>query len=397
MTDAHIGADYRGGVLVGYAHNTRIENVKLVNCTSSVTPANNAVSLVTNAGLAGGMVAGEAWDSTFYNVEVQGGSVINNSTAAVSGLGGEGLYLGGIVGIARNSTIEYCRVTPIRAVAEDGTASYTHTRVHNKYDIAVGAVSGQAIYAGGIAGSLLRQRRGHRLLLDGRLLHLRRDLRQRRRGQRRLHGRASWRARTTTHSSSVAITRATSTRSCTTRFGHPHHQYNVRLGGLVQWDHDSGVKIVNSYYGPHFSAEPDTDKDIPAIGDRGNDKIYAGASFGAQDDAHYRDRAFWEGEGFDFAGGTERVSRCLGGQPHVNKWVMDYELGIPVHGDSVKATFDFPGAGSVEIGPSDVLAANAPQKTDDPFTFAVQGFVYSDPTMSFKAAVNGVSPKRRPR
>ena len=396
MTDAYIGADYRGGVLVGYAHNTRIENVKLVNCTSSVTPANNAVSLVTNAGLAGGMVAGEAWDSTFYNVEVQGGSVINNSTAAVSGLGGEGLYLGGIVGIARNSTIEYCRVTPIRAVAEDGTASYTHTRVHNKYDIAVGAVSGQAIYAGGIAGSLYDNAEAIDCFSTADCYTYGATYVSVGAGNVGYTGGIV--ARTDDY---ALIERCHYAGNLHSKLYNallviPIIQYNVRLGGLVQWDHDSGVKIVNSYYGPHFSAEPDTDKDIPAIGDRGNDKIYAGASFGAQDDAHYRDRAFWEGEGFDFAGGTERVSRCLDGQPHVNKWVMDYELGIPVHGDSVKATFDFPGAGSVEIGPSDVLAANAPQKTDDPFTFAVQGFVYSDLTMSFKAAVNGVSPETTP-
>ena len=396
MTDAYIGADYRGGVLVGYAHNTRIENVKLVNCTSSVTPANNAVSLVTNAGLAGGMVVGEAWDSTFYNVEVQGGSVINNSTAAVSGLGGEGLYLGGIVGIARNSTIEYCRVTPIRAVAEDGTASYTHTRVHNKYDIAVGAVSGQAIYAGGIAGSLYDNAEAIDCFSTADCYTYGATYVSVGAGNVGYTGGIV--ARTDDY---ALIERCHYAGNLHSKLYNallviPIIQYNVRLGGLVQWDHDSGVKIVNSYYGPHFSAEPDADKDIPAIGDRGNDKIYAGASFGAQDDAHYRDRAFWEGEGFDFAGGTERVSRCLGGQPHVNKWVMDYELGIPVHGDSVKATFDFPGAGSVEIGPSDVLAANAPQKTDDPFTFAVQGFVYSDLTMSFKAAVNGVSPETTP-
>ena len=47
LEDAYIGADFRGGVLVGRADNTRIENVTLINCTSSITPANNAVSLIT--------------------------------------------------------------------------------------------------------------------------------------------------------------------------------------------------------------------------------------------------------------------------------------------------------------------------------------------------------------
>lgn len=396
MTDAYVGADYRGGVLVGYAENTRIENVKLVNCTSSVTPANNAVSLVTNAGLAGGMVAGEAWDSTFYNVEVQGGSVINNATAAVSGLGGEGLYLGGIVGIAKNSTIEYCRVTPIRTVGQDGTATYTHTRVHNKYDIAVGAVSGQAIYAGGIAGSLYDGAEAIDCFstadcytYGGTYVSV---------GAGNVGYTGGIVART---DDAVLIERCHYAGNLHSKLYNallviPIIQYNIRLGGIIERDDDSQAVVRNSYYGPHFSAEPDTNKDIPAIYDRGGDKIYAGASFGAQDDAVYRNRAFWEGEGFDFAGGTQRVTKCLGGQAHVNKWVMNYELGIPVHGDSVKATFDFPGAGSVEIGSSDELAPNNPQTTKDPFAFAVQGFVASDLTMDFKAAVNSASAETTP-
>ena len=57
--DCYIGADYRGGVLVGQAKNTRIESVRMEDCTLSVTPANNSVSLITNAGIMGGLIAGE--------------------------------------------------------------------------------------------------------------------------------------------------------------------------------------------------------------------------------------------------------------------------------------------------------------------------------------------------
>ncbi len=396
LTDAYVGADYRGGVVVGYAEDTRIENIKLTNCTSSVTPANNAVSLVTNAGLAGGMVAGEAWNSTFYNVEVQGGSVVNNSTAAVSGLGGEGLYLGSIVGIAKNSTIEYCRVTPIRNIEADGTATYTYTRVHNKYDIAIGAVSGQAIYSGGIAGSLYDGSEAIDCFstadcytYGGTYVSV---------GAGNVGYTGGIVARVDDYS---LIERCHYAGNLHSKLYNallviPIIQYNIRLGGIVERDDDAQAVIKNSYYAPHFSAEPDTDKDIPAIYDRSGKKVYAGASFGSQDEETYRDRSFWEAEGFDFAGGTVRTSRALAGQPHVNKWVMDNELGIPVHGDSVKATFDFPGAGTAEIGPSDTLSPNASQMTSDAFEFAVQGFVYADTAMEFNAAVNPVSPETTP-
>ena len=72
LKDAKIGADFRGGVLVGRADSTRIENVTLISCTSSITPANNAVSLITNAGVLGGILAGETNGGVIYNCEVRG-------------------------------------------------------------------------------------------------------------------------------------------------------------------------------------------------------------------------------------------------------------------------------------------------------------------------------------
>lgn len=73
--DCYIGADFRGGVLVGHADGTRIESVRMENCTMSVTPANNSVSLITNAGIIGGMVVGEMVNgSSLYDCTVQGGA-----------------------------------------------------------------------------------------------------------------------------------------------------------------------------------------------------------------------------------------------------------------------------------------------------------------------------------
>ena len=105
--DCYIGADFRGGVLVGRAWNTHIESVRMEDCTISVTPANNSVSLITNAGIMGGIIAGELRGGSYmYDCTVQGGRAVNNSVVGVSGLGGEGLYLGALVGSAENSQIE---------------------------------------------------------------------------------------------------------------------------------------------------------------------------------------------------------------------------------------------------------------------------------------------------
>ena len=93
FSDCYVGADFRGGVLVGQARNTHIESVRMEDCIISVTPANNAVSLITNAGVMGGIIAGEMLDKSYmYDCTVQGGRAVNNSVVAVSGLGGEGLY-----------------------------------------------------------------------------------------------------------------------------------------------------------------------------------------------------------------------------------------------------------------------------------------------------------------
>ncbi len=346
MTDAYIGADYRGGVLVGYAkNNSNFGHIKLTNCTSSVTPANNAVSLVTNAGLAGGMVAGEAEGCKFYDIEVEGGSVINNSTAAVSGLGGEGLYLGAIAGIAEGSTIEYCRTLPIRSLGADGKVAYTYPRVHNKYDIAVGAVSGQAVYAGGIAGAIGK-------------------------GTRVIDSFSTADCRYTYAATYVSVGAG-----------------NVGYVGGIAARSDNGSQITRCHYAgnlhsnlynaagdPHHPEEPLLGRNRPA-GQRCRlrdprhllqAEREQRARSGHQQGPALNQRP-QEQEGvlgrlvrsprttrpmptvrsgsrrtFDFEGGIQRTTDCLGGKPHINKWIMDYDLGIPVHGSSVKATIDFP-------------------------------------------------------
>lgn len=79
---------------------------------------------------------------------------------------------------------------------------------------------------------------------------------------------------------------------------------------------------------------------------------------------------------------------ALGGS-HANEWAMDYKLNIPVHGQSVKATIDFPGAGTATI---EATKLGIEQKTSDPYTFAVsavlagtaQGLAQGDTSVTFK-------------
>lgn len=376
LEDAYIGADFRGGVLVGRADNTRIENVTLINCTSSITPANNAVSLITNAGVLGGILAGETNGGVIYNCEVRGGRCVSNSTSAVAALGGEGLYMGALVGAASGTVIEYSRVTPIREVAADGTVTYQHASVKNSYDKAVGALGGFTVYAGGVTGQLSNGAQ----MID-------------------CFSTADCYAYCGTYVSVGAgatvsvggLTASAYDNNCSIERSHyagnlsskqynaliviPIIEYNVYLAGLAR--RADGLSVSESYFKPSASAEEGTNKKIPALNDAAT-----GPSFGPLDDNVYVDRDFWEGCGYDFAGGIERSS--VYSASHINKWVMDYDLGIPVHGSSIKATFDFPGAASVSIGTTGLSPTQA-QTTDNAWKFAVQGVLAADNAVELSA------------
>ena len=153
VKDANVWADFRGGIIVGKAVNTRFENVMVMESTLHVTCANNALNLITNAGFEGGLIVGELDGCTLYNCEVRGGRAVNNATSGVQALGGEGLYMAAFAGYVKNSTIEYCRVTPTRK--DDGSiAEKGMTDVTNKYDVAIGALGGNNVYASGFVGCM---------------------------------------------------------------------------------------------------------------------------------------------------------------------------------------------------------------------------------------------------
>ena len=421
FSDCYIGADFRGGVLVGQARNTRIESVRMEDCTISVTPANNAVSLITNAGVMGGIIAGEMLDKSYmYDCTVQGGRAVNNSVVAVSGLGGEGLYLGALVGSAENSQIEYCRVLPkeqyyIDRAAKPDTSVYARddsghykyqTEVYNRYEVAVGAVAGQSVYAGGIVGytndvdvvdcfstawvhtwvaNYVGVGSGNIGYVGGIIAHAKSGNEGANASQViRCHYAGNmesyqWNA--------VAVI--------------PIIQSNVYLSGLVERDWNEDTGLYNSYFkrndivGKDSAIKPHPNGYVRAWGDWLG-LNYSGGEHGPSaqgfsygpivDDAKYADRLFWEGEGYDFEGDEVRLSTIDNQIPgHVNKWIMDDYLGIPVHGDSVKATLDFPGAGDVTISKSTL---GKEQKTADPYNFAVQPVSANETKLTFTATVN---------
>ena len=128
-------------------------------------------------------------------------------------------------------------------------------------------------------------------------------------------------------------------------------------------------------------------KKIPSFGGDGTTK---GDGYGPWDDERYTTRELWEEHDYDFCAGTKRSTAnngALGGS-HFNEWAMDYKLNIPVHGQSVKATIDFPGAGTATI---EATKLGIEQKTSDPYAFAVsavlagtaQGLAQGDTSVTF--------------
>ena len=129
-------------------------------------------------------------------------------------------------------------------------------------------------------------------------------------------------------------------------------------------------------------------KKIPSFG---GDGIIKGDGYGPWDDERYTTRELWEEHDYDFCAGTMRSTandKALGA-PHPNEWAMDYKLKIPVHGQSVKATIDFPGAGTATI---EKTKLGKDQATSDPYAFAVsavlagtaQGLAQGDTSVTFK-------------
>lgn len=394
VKDANVWADFRGGIIVGKAVNTRFENVMVMESTLHVTCANNALNLITNAGFEGGLIAGELDGCTLYNCEVRGGRAVNNTTSGVQALGGEGLYMAAFAGYVKNSTIEYCRVTPTRK--DDGSiAEKGMTDVTNKYDVAIGALGGNNVYASGFVGCMA----GEAKIID-------------------CFSTAQCYSYAASYVGVVAVTRAwtgglagriltekgnelvrshfagdLSSRQYNPIAVIPIIQNDVNLGGIAARANKDDATVTECYFKPSVSLKGSSQgtaakKKIPSFGGDGTTK---GDSYGPWDDERYTTRELWEEHDYDFCAGTMRSTDnddALGGQ-HPNEWAMDYKLKIPVHGQSVKATIDFPGAGTATI---EATKLGIDQATSDPYAFAVsavlagtaQGLAQGDTSVTFR-------------
>lgn len=394
VKDANIWADFRGGVIVGKAVNTHFENVMVMESTLHVTCANNMLNVITNAGFEGGLIAGELDDCTLYNCEVRGGRAVNNTTSGVQAIGGEGLYMAAFAGYVKNSTIEYCRVTPTRN--KDGSiADKGMTDVTNKYDVAIGALGGNNVYASGFVGCMA----GGAKIID-------------------CFSTAQCYSYAASYVGVVSVTRAwtgglagrilteegnelvrshfagdLSSRQYNPIAVIPIIQNDVNLGGIAARANKGDATVTECYFKPSVSLNGSSQ------GTAAKKKIYAlagdgtvsGAGFGPWDDERYTTRELWEEHDYDFCAGTMRstANNDALGSSHANEWAMDYKLNIPVHGQSVKATIDFPGAGTATV-----LATmlGKDQSTSDPYTFAVsavlagtaQGLATGDTSVKFK-------------
>lgn len=393
VKDANVWADFRGGIIVGKAVKTRFENVMVMESTLHVTCANNALNLITNAGFEGGLIAGELDGCTLYNCEVRGGRAVNNTTSGVQALGGEGLYMAAFAGYVKNSTIEYCRVTPTRK--DDGSiAEKGMTDVTNKYDVAIGALGGNNVYASGFVGCMA----GGAKIID-------------------CFSTAQCYSYAASYVGVVAVTRAwtgglagrilteegnelvrshfagdLSSRQYNPIAVIPIIQNDVNLGGIAARANKDDATVTECYFKPSVSLSGNSQgnsakKKIPSFGGDGTTK---GDGYGPWDDERYTTRELWEEHDYDFCAGTKRSTAnngALGGS-HFNEWAMDYKLNIPVHGQSVKATIDFPGAGTATI---EATKLGIEQKTSDPYAFAVsavlagtaQGLAQGDTSVTF--------------
>lgn len=394
VKDANIWADFRGGIIVGRAIKTHFENVMVMESTLHVTCANNMLNVITNAGFEGGLIAGELDGCTLYNCEVRGGRAVNNTTSGVQAIGGEGLYMAAFAGYVKNSTIEYCRVTPTRN--EDGSiAEKGMTDVTNKYDVAIGALGGNNVYASGFVGCMAEGAK----VID-------------------CFSTAKCYSYAASYVGVVSVTRAwtgglagrilsksgneitrshfagdLSSRQYNPIAVIPIIQNDVNLGGIAARANAGDATITDCYFKPSvslsgFSQGTAAKKKIYALA---GDGTVSGAGFGSWDDERYVTRELWEQHDYDFCAGTMRstANDAYLNDSHSNEWAMDYKLNIPVHGQSVKATIDFPGAGIATI---EATKLGIDQATSDPYTFAVsavlagtaQGLAQGDTSVTFK-------------
>lgn len=382
IAKAYIKSARRGGIVVGKAVNTQFYNVTVRDSKLEMFTNGSVIELITGLGISGGAIAGTMEESenpaananskvsVMYNCESRDTSVITNTASGAQVLSGDGIYIGGLAGYSKDSTIEYSRV--IRG------------EVNMRFDIVVGALGGKVLYAGGITGGM----EGSSKTID-------------------------CFATTPVSISSINAVAVGSGTICYTagitgaaygssaiercHYSGVLYSYlynsilvipiiltNRHIYGLVGKNDDT-AKIINSYFDYDRAM---TDKDyskvsIQAVCDREDN-----AEAGSKPREQYISQLVWSNKGYDFVGTTDRVTAADNiaevGTNHHNKWVMDYETEMPVHGSGVTVGTDFPNAGTVTIGKSALR---------DPVSFTkgsrTQIISVNDPTLELSQSENG--------
>ena len=384
LDQANVNAAYEAGILVGEANDTFIENVVVKNSQLKVQPANNVVSLITNLGTNGGAIAGKISNSVLYNCESVNTTVYNNTTSGITGVGGERLDLGGLVGYSINSTIEYSRVRG--------------GRVKNEYNIAVGALGGKELMTGGIVGEMNKTK-----VIDcfstADLISYGRNI-------------VSVGSGIAGYTGGIAgVIYGTENEIIRSHFAGtldsyqynaiaviPIIQYDVNLAGLVGTDAlNSSLKVEDSYY-RYDKLKTNDNNDVPLLG-FSCDSIANSKGLSSDE---YKNKSLWKEAEYDFFAEEVRQSAYPG--EHYNQWVMDYELQMPIHGHSLSATFDFPGAATVSISKqySDWILEGENEtptpvektstiSTNNPYQFAVMGYDTNQKIVTLNASTKEVS------
>lgn len=382
IENAYIKSARRGGIVVGKAVNTQFYNVTVRDSKLEMFTNGSVIELITGLGISGGAIAGtmehsstqhadsDSATSVMYNCESRDTSVITNTASGAQVLSGDGIYIGGLAGYSKDSTIEYSRV--IRG------------EVNMRFDIIIGALGGKVLYAGGITGGM----EGSSKTIDCFATT-----------PVSISSRNAVAVGSGTLCYTAGITGAAYDSSTIERCHYSGVLYsylynailvipipltNKHIYGLVGKNDDT-AKIINSYFDYDRAM---TDKDyskvsIPAVCDREDN-----AEAGSKPREQYISQLVWSNKGYDFVGTTNRDTACNiidgVGNPHHNKWVMDYETEMPVHGSGVTVGTDFPNAGTVTIGKSSLR---------DPVSFTegsrTQIISVNDQTLELSQSENG--------
>lgn len=385
LDHANVDAAYEAGILVGEAKKSKILNVVVMNSKLKVQPANNVVSLITNLGTNGGAIAGKIENTILYNCESVNTTVYNNTTSGITGVGGERLDLGGLVGYSIESTIEYSRVRG--------------GRVRNNYDIAVGALGGKELMTGGIVGEMNKTK-----VIDcfstTDLISVGRNIVAVGSG---VAGYTGGIAGVIYDEDNVIIRSHFAGTMDSYQYNAiaviPIIQKDVNLAGLVGTDAlNSSLRVENSFYRQDTLNTDDNSK-VKLLGFDCNDVTNSkGLS-----NSEYENKTLWKNADYDFFAEEKRDTDYNGS--HCNQWVMDYELKMPIHGHSLSATFDFPGAAEVSIEKTytdwylkddedetaDSKEETSTHSTDNPYQFAVMGYDTNQDMMTLKAETKTIS------